>query len=438
MLLVEDIETTLKDHIRGAFGGDEGDPDGPLKAAVNLLSTPTDTIREACRKSFRRFCGQHQISPSEQEITDVVERPFKSRSAERTFEELSLYDYIELACRPEAWVKLEPVFGIPKDAFRAMLEGVRKTRNKLMHFRADIDAIERDRLRFCAGWFKYHPPVLDGVGSLFPVSELPPSRPAEVPADEASPDALTYTPNEQGDSKYAPLAKYLANQPRSLERVALTFSEIETIIGSELPAAARDHRAWWSNDTTAHVQSAQWLDVNWRVVSINMTSERVVFARARDRERAYIEFFSTVQSRLRGVSEFPLVPANPTGQNWLPIGQYPGTGLTLVVSFARRRRLRMEGYIDSGDAGMNERLFTEFMRHRDTLENAVGATIEWEQLVNRRACRFALYTSGTITDEPGELEALVGWITDLAPRMHKGITEILPFVAAGERAQDGS
>lgn len=428
MLLVEDIETTLKDHIRGAYGGDEGDPDGPLRTAVNLLSTPTDSIRESCRKSFRKFCGQRQISVTEEDVAEIIERPFASKSAERTFEDLSLFEYIELACRAEAWAKLEAVFGVPKDAFRAMLDGVRKTRNKLMHFRADVEAVERDRLRFCAQWFKYHPPLLEGESPVMPVVAAPPVGPADealLIEDLPSGTASGYTSTDLGESKYAPLARYLAGQPDSFERLALTFSEIEEIIGAVLPAAARDHRAWWSNDTTAHVQSAQWLDVNWRVVSINMTSERVVFARARDRERAYIGFFSVVQKRLRDVGEFPLVAANPLGQNWLPIGQYPGTGLTMVVSFARRRRLRLECYIDTGNAIRNERWFNELLAHRESLESAVGAPIEWEQLENRRACRLAIYTTGTINDDPTDLGQLVDWVVEHAPRLHRGLSEVL-------------
>jgi CBS domain-containing protein len=440
MLLVEDIETTLKDHIRSAYGGDEGDPDSPLRAAVNRLGTQTDSVRDACRKSFRKFCAVEKIAITEEKVSEVIERPFAPRSAERTFEDLSLFDYIELACRPEAWTKLEASLGVPKDAFRLMLDGVRKTRNKLMHFRADIDSIERDRLRFCAGWFKYHPPVLVGESATPVAAIVPQPSPvdeSQLIVEDSSGNGLGgYSPTDPGDGKYAPLAKYLSAQPRSLDRLTLGFAEIEEIIGVDLPAAARNHRAWWSNDATAHVQSAQWLDVNWRVVSINMTSERVIFARAKDRERSYITFFSTVQNKLRNIAGFPLVQASPLGQNWLPIGQYPGTGLTLVISFARRRRVRLECYIDTGDAITNADLFNKLLAHRDVLETAVGSSLEWEQLEGRRACRLALYTPGTINDDPADLERLSEWLVENAPRLHRGLSDVISSARLNEQGED--
>lgn len=310
-----------------------------------------------------------------------------------------------------------------------MLNDVRETRNKLMHFRADVDPVERDRLRFCAQWFKYYQPQAAEAGGAAPSVSAPP---VESPAgdlqyigDSAAESVANGTSTESRGSKYAPLASYLSQQHPDLERLALSFGQVEEIIGAELPPAAREHRAWWSNDTTAHVQSAEWLDVNWRVVSINMTTERVVFARARDRERAYIRFFSGVQSRLREVDGFPLVNASPTGQNWIPVGSYPGTGITLVVSFARRKRLRLEFYIDTFEAAGNEALFQELWGRRDVLESAAGTPLEWERLENRRACRVALYTSGSIADDPEILDRLAQWVLEYAPRLDRGLREIL-------------
>ena len=46
-------------------------------------------------------------------------------------------------------------------------------------------------------------------------------------------------------SKYDPLQKHLESVP--LTQVAMTFREIEAVLGFELPASSRRHRAWWSN-----------------------------------------------------------------------------------------------------------------------------------------------------------------------------------------------
>ncbi len=251
MLLVEDIETTLKDHIRIAYGGDQLDPLGPLQVAINSLGGPLDSVRDGCRKSFRRFCGQRGIQITEVDVVEYIDSRFERSGAQRQFDELTLGEYIQLARRTEAWKALEPVFGISTDAFRVMLEGIRKTRNKLMHFRPDITAIERDQLRFCAEWFKNHPPVVQ-VDEPEVAAEMAErsgaTRPMQgqdagvaeyiedsVPDDDAIHDEVSAV-----DEKYAPLAAYLSNLARGQERVALSFAEVEGKIEAPLPSAARD------------------------------------------------------------------------------------------------------------------------------------------------------------------------------------------------------
>jgi CBS domain-containing protein len=291
MLLVEDVETTLKDHIRIAYGGDETDPDGPLQTAIDTLGGPMHSVRDKCRKSFRKFCGKRGVAVTEEEVVEYVDAKFDSATGERRFDDLSLSDYIQLALRSEAWVVLGPVFGVPGEAFREMLEGVRKTRNKLMHFRPDITAVERDQLRFCAEWFKNHPPVVL-VDEPDPAAggTLEPDQPA--PSGEAEADPTEYiedsVQDDAGDSaqdavleeKYARLGQHLSQIPRGQERISVTFSEVEEIIGSPLPATAREHRSWWANNAATHPHSEQWLKASWRVVSINMGLQRVIFARS--------------------------------------------------------------------------------------------------------------------------------------------------------------
>lgn len=436
ILLVEDIETTLKDHVRIAYGGAEDDPQGRLQSAINALGGPNDGVRDDCRKSFRRFCGQRDIQVTEAEVYECVVKPFERTKGERKFDGLTLNEYIQLARRDEAWAILGPVFGIPDRAFLEMLEGVRKTRNKLMHFRPDIASLERDRLRFCADWFKNHPPVTpedesgaEAVPVVVPhpadVVSQPAAGPIEYIEDStADADRIGFE-STAVDSKYAPLAAFLSQQPRSQERIDLLFADVETIIGAPLPAAARNHRAWWANDATMHVQSEQWLKVNWRVISINMTKERVTFARARDREQAYIRFFSAVQNRLREIPGFPLHPLNPLGLNWLTIASYPRAGWNLVVSFARGHRLRLECYIDTGDAAENEAIFDRLREDEASIQSAVGAEMAWERLPGKRACRVALYTKGSVMGDDEHLSALIEWTAVHAPRFHQALRQTL-------------
>ena len=63
-------------------------------------------------------------------------------------------------------------------------------------------------------------------------------------------------------AKYAPLARYLAQQPAAVSEVTLTLAEIEQLLGTALPLRARGV-AWWHNSRTAF-HARVWLGVGWR------------------------------------------------------------------------------------------------------------------------------------------------------------------------------
>lgn len=68
---------------------------------------------------------------------------------------------------------------------------------------------------------------------------------------------------------------------RFAERVVLTFSEIEDLVGFALPPVARVDRAWWSpvDDRAAgSLHAAAWTMTN-RVAAVNLPAGRVAFER---------------------------------------------------------------------------------------------------------------------------------------------------------------
>jgi hypothetical protein len=152
-----------------------------------------------------------------------------------------------------------------------------------------------------------------------------------------------------------------------------------------------------------------------------MTEEKVTFVGARDREQAYIGFFSAVQNKLRENTDFPLAPANPLGTNWLLLTSFPESGQRLILSFAHRQRLRLEFYIDTGDGDENNRIFNALLERRALIEASMGRVLEWERLENRRASRIALYTEGSINGEPMKIESLVEWAVDNAVNFYRAI-----------------
>lgn len=84
-------------------------------------------------------------------------------------------------------------------------------------------------------------------------------------------------------SKYGPLGDYLKRQ--SGDRVAMTFSEIEKITGSKLPASSR-YRAWWSNNDFNSVLTKVWRKAGFKSEQVNMKARKLVFRRVRRPEEA--------------------------------------------------------------------------------------------------------------------------------------------------------
>ena len=60
-----------------------------------------------------------------------------------------------------------------------------------------------------------------------------------------------------------------------------TFGEIEAIIGFELPASARLHRPWWSNQGggNGHSQALAWGVAGWETAEVDMESETLLLKR---------------------------------------------------------------------------------------------------------------------------------------------------------------
>jgi hypothetical protein len=96
-------------------------------------------------------------------------------------------------------------------------------------------------------------------------------------------------------SKYDPLFHYLIGKQEVA--VHLSFRRIEEILGTKLPASARQYHFWWANDTTGnHSQAQAWLRADRRVTLLDLIEQRVVFVRAeRDPRGGRIRFRPTLE-----------------------------------------------------------------------------------------------------------------------------------------------
>lgn len=82
---------------------------------------------------------------------------------------------------------------------------------------------------------------------------------------------------ERRSLKYIRLAAYLAGRPGSEDRVEMTLSEVEELVGETLPANAK-FPSWWRNDDR-RMHARAWLTAGWEVVEMSGDEGKVVFVR---------------------------------------------------------------------------------------------------------------------------------------------------------------
>ena len=73
-------------------------------------------------------------------------------------------------------------------------------------------------------------------------------------------------------TKYEPITTYLNLCKK--QRVKLTYSEIEDILGFDLPISSRKYREWWANG--GHSYSVAWLEAGYKTTDV-VLGESVVF-----------------------------------------------------------------------------------------------------------------------------------------------------------------
>ena len=442
MMLVEDIESMVKDLILVSFNDEAADVDQEsLTLAIEEATSSNRTLRGRYENALQHYLrlSRHEETAIDSRCLEESFRHLAPKEKVRAFDELALSEYIGLLLHPSRWDFYRPFFALARDALRTLLEGVRDTRNMLVHFRGEISSTQRDQLRFCVDWLARHPAEqLTKHALAIPVSwpidttetGQPRLKVAETGAIyEASPETeVPIAPAEEllgpGDSRYAPLAIWLQSQSANLDRIALSFQEIEEIIEGELPVSARTHRSWWANDSVSHAQSQQWLDVGWRVAQITMTEEKVTFARIRERERDYIRFFSALLTEVRETTEFPLKELSPGGQSWHTAASLPEDGprsLHFIVAFSRGKRFRVELYIDTGDKAENKFIFDDLHTDRDRYHQTVGHQLSWERLSEKRASRIAWYRPGAITDDEETMAQVRAWATQAMVRFYEAL-----------------
>lgn len=409
LMRVEDIESMIKEFIRAGYTKEDGDLD------------------------------EERLNKSIVKVTSNQKPDHGNGEKVKTFEQLALNDYIFLLIMKETWAFFEPIFGVQRDYLRELLIGVRNIRNALAHFRGDLTADQRDQLKFCMEWLSQRQEEFQAEKAEKELKKLWKSfeekqaageiiteEPVQVDAqsDGMVEDSYSFPEEGSGGGRFAALADWLQSRQGKIDQVQLTFNDIEKIIQSDLPASARNYRAWWANDSISHSHSQLWLDAGWRTTYVNLSQGKVTFSRIQEREKAYITFFTKLLNELRKRADFPVKDVSPDGASWIVIQNTPIGGPNygaFAFSFRRDRTLRVEFYIDLGKQDQNKAVFDRLHEQKKQFEDVLG-DMGWERLDNRRASRIAMYHTGWITDEQGHDE-LRKWAAETMVKFYNVIHE---------------
>jgi hypothetical protein len=79
--------------------------------------------------------------------------------------------------------------------------------------------------------------------------------------------------------KYEPLGQFLKKQKR--DRIAISFAEIERVLGRKLPNSSKTHRAWWSNNPTNNVMTKEWLNAGFETEDVDISGEHLIFRKTK-------------------------------------------------------------------------------------------------------------------------------------------------------------
>lgn len=414
LLQIEGIESRLKDAIRALYASNEAALDSAIAAVTDRAAEVRKKLPGAIKAYLNKVSVNFAPAANEEEALAEAWKRLGLPESAKKFDDLTFDQYTNVLLRhPRA-----PRLSQAEDAaeIRKLLEQVRDARNRLAHFRGELDSEQRRMVKFAAEWLE---------------NNLPEPLPEAVSTEPGTPGLLPQHDERDGPSgSYAPLSAYLQSLTPDKPSVTLSFQQIEAILKKELPRSASEYRAWWANVPTKP-QSAAWLDEGWRTSSVNMRERRLSFVRTNEREQAYIRFFSHLKARLATEADFPLRDGSPQGQCWHVLASLNGSaaeGATIGASFARRKRFRVELYLDGGDKDENKRRFDQLMAHKSEIETSFGEPLEWERIDSKRACRVAAYTKGQILTDVDN-QTLIDWAARRAVRLYRAF--LLEFQTGG-------
>ncbi|MBD3338871.1 MAG: DUF4268 domain-containing protein [Candidatus Lokiarchaeota archaeon] len=85
------------------------------------------------------------------------------------------------------------------------------------------------------------------------------------------------------------------------------------------------------------------------------------------------------------------------------------SGITYAMCFALGNRIRVELYLDVGEAEKNKQLFDTIYQDKEVIESKFDEDLEWERLDDKKGSRIAIYSTGSIESDSETLKEIKDW-----------------------------
>ena len=429
LVLVQDIEETLKQLVRLGYEQTGGDLPADVQAVMNGA---LNRHGKAFAQAVEEFASLSGVDHNKRHANLAFRKFVEIQQRAPDFEQLSFSQYIDLFGRPACWNFYDDLVGdLPKKNLIAMLQRARETRNDLAHLRGGgLSPSQRDQLRFCKTWLdqRLAPELEFADDDAMDIESAPAvlgSPSPDLDGLDPEDEDLEAQPMDPSDRGGQALRMWFRSK-RSSE-VMLSFEDIERVLDNELPPEARVHRSWWSN-VGSHEMADSWLEEGWAVARVSLTGERVKFRKNRERAGAYLAFFQQLVLALRERTDWPFDEVSPQPISWLRLAGLPENGRSIATfnaAFTRSGRFRLGLYIDSGDAHVNQQLFENLRAHQSEIAAILGQDLEWDVKDGRRACRVAVYypEDASVEEEAGALDRILEWAASTAGRLHEAVAQ---------------
>lgn len=135
------------------------------------------------------------------------------------------------------------------------------------------------------------------------------------------------------------------------------------------------------------------------------------------RAEAYQQYFQKLIDELREKHHFTGARVGQP-QSWYSFSSGIA-GLYYGACFSQGQKVRVELYIDQGDAETNKQIFDALAASRQDIEQEFGEPLEWARLDDRRASRIALYRAGSIEDDEDTLTEIRIWMIERLLKIRK-------------------